>query len=237
MKLACSSTAFDASLRSGELTQLEWIDACAHEISADGVVLDVRHFPRSDADYLAQIKKMTTDLGLGTAALHCDGFFELDPAPMNALLETALAVGAPLLCASAPSETAASWSEVLARLGPATGLAKRHNVTLALRNAPGTFAATTHDMKRVSKEADSAWLRYAPDFGRLDSASEPEPLLAKAVLVWHPMSEASVAAAHLLDRFLGYVVLDDEAGAADVDTAKSALRRWRSALFEAVNRT
>ncbi|MGH8163526.1 MAG: hypothetical protein ACREP1_04245, partial [Rhodanobacteraceae bacterium] len=69
MKLACSSTAFDRELRDGDLTQLEWIDRCARELAADGLVFDVAHFPRTDADYLAQVKKMCADLGLTVAAV------------------------------------------------------------------------------------------------------------------------------------------------------------------------
>ena len=46
MKLACASGAFDREIESGELTQLEFLDLCARELDCDGVVLDVRHFPR-----------------------------------------------------------------------------------------------------------------------------------------------------------------------------------------------
>jgi sugar phosphate isomerase/epimerase len=238
MKLACSSTAFDSSLRSGELTQLEWIDLCAHELAADGVVLDVRHFPRFDTDYLAQIKKMATDLGLCIAALRSDAFFDEDQTHMQQHVEMALTLGAPILSAPLPPETATSWSDVLGRLSAATSLVKEHNVTLALRNAPHTFAATTLDMKRVSKEADSAWLRYGPDFSALDAASEPEALASKAVLVWHPLEgQDERETAGLLTRYLGFLALDEAQGLANVEMTKSALRRWRSALFDGVNRT
>src|SRR5579884_2644633 len=104
MKLASSSTAFDEQLRSDRLTQLEWLDLCAHELAADGVVFDVRHFPRTDTDYLAQLKKMAVDLGLTVAALRHDGFFEGDDAHMAQAVEIALALGAPLLCAPLPAE-------------------------------------------------------------------------------------------------------------------------------------
>ena len=139
MKLACSSTAFDEQLRGGDLTQLEWIDACARELAADGVVFDVRHFPRTDTDYLAQVKKMTADLGLSVAALRHDGFFSADSERMEQALEMALALGAPLLAAPLPPLTAAAWNDVLTRLGEATTQAKRFNVTLALRNEPHSF--------------------------------------------------------------------------------------------------
>jgi sugar phosphate isomerase/epimerase len=227
MKLACSSTAFDEQLRSERLTQLEWIDLCAHELAADGVVFDVRHFPRIDTDYLAQVKKMAVDLGLTVAAVRHDGFFDADSAHMEQALELALALGAPVLSAPLPPEVSTSWSEVQARLGNATSHAKRLNVTLAVRNAPHTFAASAHDLKRVSKEADSAWLRYGPDFGALEAGSDPQGLLQKTVLVW---SDDQAPPASLLGPFLGFVALDARAGDADASRMKNALRRWRTAL-------
>ncbi|HLI95523.1 MAG TPA: TIM barrel protein [Candidatus Baltobacteraceae bacterium] len=235
MKLACSSTAFDEQLRGDRLTQLEWIDLCAHELAADGAVFDVRHFPRTDTDYLAQTKKMAVDLGLTVAALRHDGFFSAGEAVMEQALEMALALGAPLLCAPLAPETAAAWPQVLAQLGNATALAKRHNVTLAVRNAPHTFAASSHDLKRVSKEADSAWLRYGPDFGTLDAGSDPRDLTAKTVLVWARASDDTEPAAQLLGDFRGFVVFDAPAGDAAVEEMKNALRRWRTAFV--VDRT
>lgn len=233
MKLACSSTAFDALLRSGELTQLEWIDLCAHELAADGVVFDVRHFPRTDTDYLAQLKKMAADLGLSVAALRHDGFFSADDMHMEQALEIAMALGAPLLSAPLPPETQTSWSDVQATLGSATSLAKRFNVTIALRNAPHTFAASTLDMKRAAKEADSAWLRYGPDLSAMDAASDPEGLLSKTVLVWNEISACSPVElqpiARLLATYRGFVALDDAQGEAQAEQARAALQAWRSA--------
>lgn len=236
MKLACSSTAFDEQLRGDRLTQLEWLDLCAHELAADGVVFDVRHFPRTDTDYLAQIKKMAADLGLSVAALRHDGFFDADEAHMEQGVEMALALGAPLLSAPLPPETAASWSEVQNRLGSATSVAKRLNVTLAVRNSPHTYAASSHDLKRVSKEADSAWLRYGPDFAALEPGSDAQALLAKTVLVWSDASSDAAPTAALLGAYCGFIALDFPAGDANAQTMKNALRRWRTALTE-VNRT
>lgn len=231
MKLACSSTAFDERLRSGELTQLEWIDLCAHELSADGIVCDVRHFPRTDTDYLAQIKKMAVDTGLTMAALRHDGFFDGSPEQMEQALEMALAVGAPLLSAPLPMETAVSWAEVQDRLGRATSSAKRLNVTIAIRNAPHTYAATTAGMKRVSKEADSAWLRYGPDFATLDATSEREPLVAKCVLAWHDLRDAAIAGtASALGNFRGFLCMTDAEGAASPESLQQAIQAYRTVL-------
>ncbi|MFN2450529.1 MAG: hypothetical protein ABR508_12200, partial [Candidatus Baltobacteraceae bacterium] len=103
MKLACSSSAFDQDLRSGDLTQLEWLDRCAGSIAADGVVFDMRHFPRTDDDYLAQLKKMAADSGLTVAALRDDAFFQTQDTAKT--LGIALALGAPLLTAPLPAQT------------------------------------------------------------------------------------------------------------------------------------
>jgi sugar phosphate isomerase/epimerase len=233
MKLGCSSTAFDEQLRSDRLTQLEWLDLCAHELAADGVVFDVRHFPRTDTDYLAQLKKMAADLGLTVAGLRHDGFFGNDEPHMEQAVEMAVALGAPLLCAPLPAETAASWSEVQARLGSGTSIAKRLNVTLALRNAPHTHAATTHDMKRVTKEADSAWLRYGPDLCAFDAASDPKDVLGKCVLAWFDARSCGIEnvqpAARMLDAFRGFLVLDDAEGTGTIDSISAALRAWNAA--------
>ncbi len=78
MKLACASGALHRSFVRGDLTQLEFLDLCAHELACDGVVLDVRHFPRTDDDYLAQVKKMAADRGLSLAALADAAFFRSD---------------------------------------------------------------------------------------------------------------------------------------------------------------
>jgi sugar phosphate isomerase/epimerase len=227
MKLACSSTAFDGLLRSGDLTQLEWIDLCAHDLAADGIVFDVRHFPRTDTDYLAQLKKMAADLGLTVAALRHDGFFDAADERMEQTLEIAIALGAPLLSAPLPPETAASWPQIQERLGAATSRAKRVNVTLALRNVPGTFAATAHDMKRATKEADSAWLRYGPDFGALDAAADPAALLAKTVLIWHEMAQPPVSK-EFIAEYRGFIAIDDAEGAADANGASAAFAALRN---------
>jgi sugar phosphate isomerase/epimerase len=184
MKFAYASSAFHQALTAGDLTQLEFIDAVARETLLDGVMLDDRHFPRTDGDYLAQVKKMAADLGLTIAALTSDAFFVADEDAMRAALDRALTLGAPLLAGRLGAETALTWSEQLHKLGTASSLAKTANVTLAVRNARGTFAATEHACKRVSKETDSAWLRYGLEPAAFDAASDVASLREKTVLLW-----------------------------------------------------
>jgi sugar phosphate isomerase/epimerase len=206
MQFAYSSGAFDQALQRGDLTQLEFIDAVARETLFDGVVLDDRHFPRTDDDYLAQIKKMAADLGLTIAALASDAFFVANEDAMRAALDRALALGAPLLAGRLGAETALSWSEQLYKLGAASSLAKSANITLAVRNAPGTFAATEHACKRVSKETDSAWLRYGLEPAAFGAATDVTPLREKTVLLWVGAREEPLDA--IWRNFHGFAVIE-----------------------------
>lgn len=228
MKLACSSTAFGAVLRSGDLTQLEWIDLCARELAADGAVFDMRHFPRFDTDYLAQLKKMCADLGLTVAAVRDDAFFGPDSARMERAFETALALGAPLLTARMELADAVNWNVALERVGAATAHAKRWNVTLAVQNAPQTLAASVHDLKRVAKEADSAWLHYGLDLDAFEAADEPQTLMQKTVLVVRDVERSRNAVQPA--QFRGFVVLD-----AGSESASSAMMRAAIANLRALD--
>jgi Xylose isomerase-like TIM barrel len=236
MKLACASGSFHRDIERGELTQLEFLDVCARELACDGVVLDVRHFPRTDGDYLAQVKKMATDRGLSIAALSDHAFFTSPPERMAESLERALELGAPLLAAPLASEVDTSWTDQLALLGHATAQAKARNVTLALRNVPGTFAATAHDCKRVAKEADSAWLRLGPEPQRLDAASDPRALAPNTVLLWSDLSaQTERSIVETIDAFAdfrGHLVLDEANGSATAAQLAAAIDRWRRAILD-----
>jgi Xylose isomerase-like TIM barrel len=235
MKLACASGSLHRDIERGELTQLEFLDLCARELACDGVVLDVRHFPRTDDDYLAQVKKMATDRGLTIAALADSTFFSATQEQMAAVLALAVALGAPLVAAPLGREIDLAWTEQLERLGVATSLAKARNVTLALRNVAATFAATTQDCKRVAKEADSAWLRFGPEPQRLDAASDARTLTPNTVLLW---SDAGIETERAIGEtiavfgdFRGHLVLDESSGAATVAQLAAAIAAWRTAIL------
>jgi hypothetical protein len=235
MKLACASSSLHRDIERGELTQLEFLDLCARELACDGVVLDVRHFPRTDDDYLAQVKKMAVDRGLTIAGLADISFFCAPPERMGSVLDHAVTLGAPLVAGPLAREVECSWTEQLARLNVATSLAKAHNVTLALRNAPGTFAANAPDCKRVVKETDSAWLRFGPQPQRLDAASEPQALAANTILIWSDVSlETDRSMREVLAAFAnfrGHVVLDQSSPTAGTEQLAASLRRWQTAVL------
>lgn len=226
MKLAYASSAFARAIDRGDCTQIEFVELCARELACDGVVLDASQFPRTDDDYLAQIRKMTADLGLDVAALWDRAFFTADDDAMHAALAVANAVGAPLLSAPLAAETALSWSAQLDRLCAAASLAKRANVTLALRNAPRTFAASAYDLKRAVKETDSAWLRCGLEPALLD-ADDAASLAANTVLLWAD-SDARLDVFAPFAAFRGYLTLDDAAGQTDGAQAKTRVMQWRA---------
>lgn len=88
-------------LAAGDLTQLEWVDLCAHELMLDGVEFAGAHFPRVDDDYLAQLKKLCVDRCLTVAAYYHDTPFDSTDADKNIQklarsIDIASALGAPL---------------------------------------------------------------------------------------------------------------------------------------------
>jgi sugar phosphate isomerase/epimerase len=189
MKIASSSTSFDKSLSQGDLTQLEWLHLCASPLALDGVVFNARHFPRTDDEYLAQLKKTATDVGLTVAAVAADAL--LEPEGLR-WLEIAALLGAPVVIARTPraADTSAAWNELAATARASASIAKRANVTIALRNAPETMCASAADLKRLAKEVDSSWLRYALDIAELPSLESAGELLARAVVACHDADSA-----------------------------------------------
>jgi len=225
-------------LARGELTQLEWLDLCASELDLDGVLFDTRHFARTDADYLAQLKKTAVDLGLAVAGLVAPDL----PSAGEAPFEMALALGAPIVVADAPpaADDPAAWSTFAAALKPAVYVGKRLNVTVAVRNGPSTLCASAADCKRLAKDIDSAWLRFATDataFGTLDKIEE---LVTKTVLATHAIEnletfarDDDAEARRLLDAlrgFRGFVAVDRGDADGERDAFHRAIGRLRGLL-------
>jgi hypothetical protein len=237
MKIASSSASFDRALAARELTQLEWLDLCAAELELDGVVFDAAHFPRIDADYLAQLKKTAVDLGLTVAGLHAPDLLAADG---TRWLDVADALGSPLAIFEAPkaSDEPAAWTEFSATLKPLAGAAKRANVTLALRNDRATLCASIADCKRIAKDIDSAWLRFALAAGTLGALDRSDDLVPKTVIATHRVAQVTTFALgddpqardliEALHGFRGFVTIDrgDDSGARDAFHA--ALERFRA---------
>ena len=165
MKIAVSSSPFSALLLRGDLTHLEWLEACASRLGADGVVYVLSDFPRTDYEYVAQVKKVATDLGLVPLALDLPGLLDPelpDAARMDALgLAAALGVALIGVTAGPPGELPPeTFARTVAATKALTSGAKAANITLLLAPAAGTLLADLAAAQNFCKYVDSAWLRY-----------------------------------------------------------------------------
>lgn len=168
MRIAVSSSSFREPLEAKTLTQLEWIERCATVLGVDGVLFDTAHFPRTDAEYAAQLRKVTIDLGLVPFGL--DSPELLQPAAAaddrDTVLSLAAALGTAVIRTVLPAPgpvPPASFVEAVAGAKALSRAAKAINVTVLLASAPGTIGADLAGVKHVLKDVDSAWLRACPN--------------------------------------------------------------------------
>jgi sugar phosphate isomerase/epimerase len=228
MKVAVSSSSFATVLRRGDLTHLEWLEGCASRLDLDGAVFARADFPRTDPEYAAQIKKVATDLGLVPVALEAPGLLDPDGDEADRLGAVALAagIGAAILRVTSgppgdlPPQT---FARTVATVKALCKAAKSANVTLVVAAAPATLIASVTNAKHLTKDVDSAWLRYDVALG------DPErPLLGPRdrVLVEHVPFAAAVSA---LDVGRGWLVLEGDAGDDPFGALGAAVRTVRAA--------
>ena len=184
VQLASSSSLLDHLFTRGEFTQLEWIDFAARSLAVDGLVFDIRHFPRLDVEYLAEVRKLCVDRGLTIAALAVDDLFARDESGLDLVFGIAGELGTSITITNPPPPTdvpSVNWRENTARGKAIARLGKRWNITIGLRNAAETICTTAIDLKRFTKDIDSSWLRFAPEVSSL-SAEELMSLQVRTVI-------------------------------------------------------
>jgi Xylose isomerase-like TIM barrel len=225
MKLASSSISFDKSISQGELTQLEWLHLCASPLALDGVVFDARHFPRTDDEYLAQLKKTAVDIGLTVAAVAADGLLEPEGSQW---IEIAGRLGAPVVITRTPSANDArdAWNQLVAALRLSASAAKRANIVSALREDPGTICRSPADLKRLAKEVDSSWVRYALDLAKLPPGDSGATMRSRTVIARLEFDSADhEPSPRLLDdlgAFRAFLVID-AIGRSEVNATEQSL--------------
>ena len=168
MKVAVSSSPFGALLAGGQTTQLEWLERCASELALDGVVFSREHFPRTDGEYIAQLRKIAVDLGLVPVALDDPGLFDAERSAEERLatIEIAAGLGTLFVLATLPAPGDVPPATFVAAVSQAKAVAraaKAVNVTVLLEPHAGTIAPAAADVRHFLKDVDSAWLRYALD--------------------------------------------------------------------------
>ncbi|HTW84712.1 MAG TPA: hypothetical protein VMD91_11635 [Candidatus Sulfotelmatobacter sp.] len=167
MRLALSSSSFRRPLATAAVTQLEWLERCANVLDVDGVLVAAADFPRTDADYVAQVRKVAVDLGIVPFGLDLPGL--LDPATPVAVRELLLALaqrfGAAVVRTTLPPPgevPPATFVETVVVAKAVSKAAKAANVTVLVPAAPGTLGATLPEVRHLLKDVDSAWLRAVP---------------------------------------------------------------------------
>jgi Xylose isomerase-like TIM barrel len=237
MKLCCSTAAFGREIDAGELTQLEWVDACANDLDVDGVEFDGIYFPRTDDDYLAQLKKLCADLRLTVASVRSPvalGGADTDASLANFLpwIAHADAMGSPLLrfaCATVPDGSPGiAWRELIRGLKAACVEAKRANITLALeRGDDGSLVRSPADVKRAQKECDSAWLRIAARADDLigDESADFRALLDETVIVTATSGDRQLVDVIRSSGYRGFVSLERSGTRPEINALVTAWRR------------
>ena len=179
MRIAISSSSFRGPLATGDCTQLEWIERCASELAVDGVVAALAHFPRTDIEYVAQLRKVAVDLGVVPFGIDAPALLAPTAAPGTYDDVFALAAGFGALVVRTvlppPGEVPpASFVEAVAAAKSAAKAAKAANVTILIAEAPGTLGPDAVSVKHVLKDVDSAWLRAAPSAAADRAAFTPK---------------------------------------------------------------
>ena len=241
MKLACASSALGREIESGELTQLEFLDLCARELDCDGVVLDVRHFPRTDSDYLAQIKKMATDWGLTIAALSDASLFKAERGRMEQIFDYAVTLGA-------RADRRAALRRNRMFLDAAARAAERRDVACQSRQRYARAAKRAVRRSRAARTTVNASPRRLTPRG-CDTDPIRRHSTAPAIRARSHRTrccsgaasgprnlERSTAPSHAFDGFRGFVTLDEPGEDAGARRAGAALREWREALCRAAKR-
>ena len=230
VRIAVSSSTFRRPLGAAELTQLEWLERCASELGADGVLAAVEHFPRRDAEYVAQLRKIAIDLGLVPFGLDAPGL--LDPALTapgevhDATLALATGFGAAVIRTTlpAPGDVPPATFVAVTALGKALSrAAKAVNVTVLLAAAPGTLAEDLAGLKHAVKDVDSSWVRAAPKAVAVDAIGARDRYPA---FVATPADDPAAVAARAARS---WAILDVPAEAAPWDLTRDAIGALRNA--------
>lgn len=196
MKLGCSSWSYHRMFDAGTLDQRSWLRKCAIELNLDGVELLDQHFPRTDLDYLREIKALALDLGLTISAVSVSNNFGWLSAEKRAAevekvkrwTDIAHFLGAPLLRIFAgwpEGDREQSWPTMVASIRETVTHAEERGVALALENHNHrSFIQTADDVLRLLDEVRSPWLRFLLDTGNfVDLYDSIERTADRAVFV------------------------------------------------------
>jgi hypothetical protein len=233
VRIAVSSSSFSQPLTSGALTQLEWIAQCATVLGADGIVAALDDFPRTDAEYVAQLRKVAIDLGLVPLGIDAPALLALpaDAERCDAVLTLARELGTLLVRTQLPAPgpvPPATFIDTVQAAKAASRAAKRVNVTLVVVAVAGTLGADVAGLKHLLKDVDSAWLRTCPTAREAAALGPKERIPAYVACAGDDPGPVVAAASR------GWLILDAPAAERPWDELGAAVSALRAAEAEAV---
>jgi hypothetical protein len=232
MRVALSSSSFRRPLAAGVVTQLEWVERCASALDVDGVLVATADFPRSDPDYVAQVRKVAVDLGIVPFGVDAPGL--LDPATLPeqraAMLSLAARFGASVARTTLPPPgevPPATFAATVLVAKAVSKEAKAANLTIVVPPCLGTLGADLAGVRHLLKDVDSAWLRACPPVlaNGERGARGPFPAVV-ATPADDPVAVVSAAGG-------SWIVLELPLAEAPWEPARAAIARLRDAAAEA----
>lgn len=185
MKTSCSSWSYHRTIESGALSQLAWVKECA-ELELDGVELLCGHFPKTDRDYLIELKKTCADNYLTIAMVSAEGHLtvtddaqrEKEIEDIGKWAEIAEFMGAPCLrffCGSGAELSAGGrelYDKVRNAIQTIARLGSERGIIMAMENHGGT---TANQLLALLKDVNSPWLKLTLDTGNFPPTSQVGP--------------------------------------------------------------
>jgi sugar phosphate isomerase/epimerase len=229
MRIAVSSSTFRRPLEAGDLTQLEWVERCASELGADGVIAAVSDFPRLDDEYVAQLRKVAIDLGIVPFGVDAPGLLDPpgDPVALDRAIALAKGFGAAVIRTGPPAPGEVPPATFVAAVRTAKAVAraaKAANVTVLVTAAPGTIAEDLAGVRHLLKDADSAWLRVCPATTIVSGQVGPKDRVPAFIAT--PADDPAAVAER---ASAAWVILDAPASDRPWEIAGEAIRALRAA--------
>lgn len=202
MKLSCSSWSFHRTFEEDKVDQLEWIEKCGRELMLDGLELLDVHFPSTRKEYLRELKKRTTDLGLTIACMSVSNNFgkekeedrKKEAEKVKKWIDIGYYLGAPVLRIFAgwpETDKNELWPRMIHYLKESAKYAQEAGIVLGLENHNHKgFTRSVEDLLQILKEVRSEWLKvtldtgdYIVDTGEINGYAAVEKVARLAVFV------------------------------------------------------
>jgi len=185
MRTSCSSWSYHRTFRARKIDQLGWIQECA-KLEFDGVELLSNHFPKTDRQYMIELKKACADHYLDISLISAGGHLTVDDDAqrekevqgIKKWVEIAEFMGAPgvrFFCGSGKELAAGGpglYEKVKDAMCAIASFGAERGIIMALENHGGT---TADQLLSFIKDVNSPWLKFTLDTGNFPPVSQVGP--------------------------------------------------------------